>query len=102
MKLVKGMGHESYEEQLRELGLLGLEKRKLGENLLALYSYLRGCICQFKTYFCVLCFPVPSYLIDDFAQPGCLGIQRSEHNNACNTDLNSVICKYYFCQPGIT
>jgi len=40
--MIRDMEHLSYEDMLRELGLLSLEKRRLQKNLIAALQYLKG------------------------------------------------------------
>ena len=46
MKMIRRLEHLSYEERLRELGLLRLKKRSIWQDLIVTFQYLKGAYKQ--------------------------------------------------------
>ena len=42
MRMIRGLEHLSYEEQLGEMGLFSLEKKRLQRDLTVAFQYLKG------------------------------------------------------------
>lgn len=44
--IIRGLENKPYQEMLKELGMLSLEKRRLARGMVALFKHEKGCLME--------------------------------------------------------